>query len=282
MKGDPEFVILKYQSWLETSKFETTILGSIVKEFLNPTRNYCPESPLQYHTPELVEGSLTDFVLENTGKAGTEVSAALQAIAGFSFKGSTENAVHLQGKLIRYKRLQQHDQFWAKLKQDKTVKDTVPGWVKFYNTWPVCLVVGIMTCEDVEINYEGKQEIQHEGHAEVPIGQITLAAGLPNPLGDTGNPQAKVVVDRKVATLFKGKSGKNQIFALELRKVTTEMFSRKELVLKDAGPDVDASRLASDGEDSDDSEDMDIEKPATIDELVLQEFRSEEYDDMAG
>jgi hypothetical protein len=281
MKGDPEFVILKYQSWLETAKFETQILGSIVKEFLNPTRNYCPESPLQYHTPEIVDGSLSDFVLNNTGNASIEASASLQAIAGFSFKGNTENAVHLQGKLIRYKRLQQHDQFWAKLKKDKTVKETVPGWIKFYNTWPVCLVVGIMTCEDVEINFEGKKEIHYDGHAELPIGQITMAAGVPNPLGDTGNPQAKLDAGRKVATIFKGKSGKNQIFALELRKITTEMFSRKELVLKDSGPDVDASRLAGD-DDSDDGEEIDVERPVGIDELLIKDFSPEEYDEMAG
>jgi hypothetical protein len=42
MIGDPEFVILKYQSWLDTAKFENKILGSIVKEFLRPTNNYVP------------------------------------------------------------------------------------------------------------------------------------------------------------------------------------------------------------------------------------------------
>jgi hypothetical protein len=42
MIGDPEFVILKYQSWLDTAKFENVILGSIVKEFLRPTNNYVP------------------------------------------------------------------------------------------------------------------------------------------------------------------------------------------------------------------------------------------------
>lgn len=42
MTGDPEFVMLKYQAWLNTTKFENKILGSIVKEFLSPTNNYVP------------------------------------------------------------------------------------------------------------------------------------------------------------------------------------------------------------------------------------------------
>jgi hypothetical protein len=42
MIGDPEFVILKYQSWLDTAKFENKIFGSIVKEYLRPTNNYVP------------------------------------------------------------------------------------------------------------------------------------------------------------------------------------------------------------------------------------------------
>ena len=73
MKGDPEFVILKYQSWLETAKFENKILGAIVKEFLRPTNNYVPDSPLSYYTHYFIEGSVTDFVLENSGSTSNEV-----------------------------------------------------------------------------------------------------------------------------------------------------------------------------------------------------------------
>ena len=47
MKGDPEFVILKYTAWLDASKFEDKILGSIVKEFLRPTNAFVPDMPLQ-------------------------------------------------------------------------------------------------------------------------------------------------------------------------------------------------------------------------------------------
>lgn len=42
MIGDPEFVLLKYQSWLDTAKFENKVFGSIVKEYLRPTNNYVP------------------------------------------------------------------------------------------------------------------------------------------------------------------------------------------------------------------------------------------------
>jgi hypothetical protein len=73
MKGDPEFVILKYQSWLQTAKFEKKILGTIVQEFLRPTNNYVPNEPLKYYEDEIIESSVTDFVLENTSSKISQV-----------------------------------------------------------------------------------------------------------------------------------------------------------------------------------------------------------------
>jgi len=276
MKGDPDFVILKYSAWLDASKFEDKILGAIVRQFLKPTNAYVPESPLQYNDEELVEGSLTDFVLDNTSSADQSASLSLQSVAGFSFNGNTTDSVHLSGKLIRYKRLQQHDQFWAKLKDDANVSSRVPGWISIFNTWPVCLVVGVMVCDDVEVSLEGKQTLESEGHVEIPIGTITLAAGIPNPLGEAGQPQGNLSINKSVATIFKAKSGQSKIFALELRKVTTELLRRKELVLKDNGPDVGDGRLLGDDEDEMGDESV------TVADLILEKLSPEEFAEMAG
>jgi hypothetical protein len=278
MKGDPEFVILKYQAWMEASEFEETILGAIVKEPLSPSTNYVPDSPLKYKTHEPQKGSATDFVLANAGDTANELGASLKSIGGYSVSGNKEDSVHLAGKFIRYKRIQQLDQFWAKLKEDADVKKTAPGWISFFNTWPVCLVVGIMICEDVELSMDGAQSRTHEGNVELPIGQITLAAGVPNPVSNLVDPQVKLASTKQTAAIFKAKMGKSSIFAVELRKVTTGMFRQKELQLKSDGPEVDSTRLA--GDESDDEEDL--SKPVVTEDLILDELGPEDYEDMVS
>jgi hypothetical protein len=157
MKEDPSFVILKPAAWLDASEFEEEILGAIVQEFLKPTDNYVPKSPLQYNSEKFVEGPFTDFTLNTSGSAAQGAGISLGSILGFNLEGSAEDAVHLNGKRIRHKLLQQHSQFWDKLKQDPGVKSTVPGWISFFNRRPVCLVVGIMICEDIDVSFKEKR-----------------------------------------------------------------------------------------------------------------------------
>jgi hypothetical protein len=276
MKGDPEFVILKYSTWLDAVKFEDKILGSIVRQYLRPTNAFVPESPLQYNVDELVEGSFTDFVVGSCSSELRDTNASLQSVAGFTLRGSATDTVHLQGKFIRYKRLQQHDRFWLQLSQDEAVRASVPAWMSTFNSRakPVCLVVGIMICEDVDVSFAGKQSIEREGNVQLPLGMITLAAGVPNPLGNTGNPQAHLSDSSNKATIFKAKSGNSRIFALELRKVTTAFLRRRELRLKDDGPDVDNGRLLGNSDDEDEEEEDDD------DELVLEDISIEDFAEM--
>lgn len=121
-----------------------------------------------------------------------------------------------------------------------------------------------MTCEDVTINFENTRELHVDGHVELPIGEITVA-------GNAGNPKVGAGAHKKKATVFKVKSGRNQIFQLELRKVTTSKFKSKILKMGDSGPVVEDGRLAAnDSDDSDDEAVQDLKKPVTIDELILE------------
>src|SRR5688500_18117142 len=128
MKGDPEFIILKHAAWMSAG-FENSILGAVIKDPLSPSTNHVPSSPLQYNKYDLLERTATDFVLANTGAAASEVSGAVMAVANFAINGRTEDKIHLRGKLLRIKRLQQVDEFWAALRSDPIVKSTVPGWI---------------------------------------------------------------------------------------------------------------------------------------------------------
>lgn len=260
---------------MEASEFEDAILGAIIKEPLSPSTNYVPDSPVKYRTHEHQKGSATDFVLAKAGATAKELAASLKLIGGYSVSGNKEDSVHLAGKFIRYKRIQQLDQFWAKLKEDPDVKETAPVWISFFNTWPVCLVVGIMICEDVELFMDGAQSRIHEGNVELPIGQITLTAGVPNPVGDLVDPQVKLASTKQTATIFKARMGKSSIFAVELRKITTEVFRQKVLQLKSDGPEVDATRLAGD-----ESDEEDLDKPIVAEDLIIDDLGPEDYEDM--
>lgn len=267
MKGDPEFVILKYQSWLDTEKFEKQVVGAFVKHYLNPGWEYCPVQEAQWNKLNFTEGCLTDFDLTNSKGDGVSATASLGSVAGFNINADNEDKVHLEGKFIRFKRLLQHDQFFEERKADPAVAKTVPKWMKWPYLKPVWVVVGIMTCEDVTINFENKRELQIDGHVEVPIGEITVA-GMP--LGDTANPKLGAGAHKKKATVFKAKSGRNQIFALELRRVTTSKFRSQVLKLGDSGPDVQDGRLAADDSDSDDEAVQELKKPVAVEELILE------------
>ena len=107
MSSDPVFIVLNFTAWLDTTNFEQRILGAIVRSCLQPTNNYVPENPLQYNSKVFVDGSFNDFVTNTAMTASHEVSASLESLASFRFRGSTSDSVHLKGKSIRWKRLQQ-------------------------------------------------------------------------------------------------------------------------------------------------------------------------------
>lgn len=277
MKGDPEFVILKYQAWMDAEPFEPKILGAIVKEPLKPTTNYVSPQR-QYNKEDLQEGSVKDFVLDNSVKDSKEATAKLQSLGGFNFKGEISNAILLKGKFIRFKRLQQVDDFWKLLKQDEKVKAKVPGWISIFNNWPPCLVVGIMICEDVELSYSGESSRTIDGNVEVPVGAITLAAGVPNPLGNAGDPELSMGGTHKQANLFKAKMGESKIFAIEVQTITTPILKLKQLKLLNVGPKFDDVRRA--GPDSEDDED-DEEEPV-VEDLILDRLTPRELEMITG
>ncbi|RYP35695.1 hypothetical protein DL768_010975 [Monosporascus sp. mg162] len=279
MKGDPEFIVLKHAAWMSAG-FEKSILGAVIRHPLSPSTDHVPDFPLKYNKYDLQESTATDFVLANTVAAASEVSGAVTTVANFAVKGRTEDKIHLRGKLVRIKRLQQVGMFWAALRSDPAVKSIVPSWISFYNTWPVCMVVGIMICEDVELGRNTATSAQRRATGEVSAGAIALAAGAPNPLGDSADPKLTVDKSRQAATSFEARFGSSQIFAVELRKVTTKRFHWKELRLKSDGPgNVDPSRLASNEPDED--EDNDLDKPIDPEDLICIEIDSKDSDDMA-
>jgi hypothetical protein len=248
--ADPEFFILKQWAWLDAAEYSPIILGGFLKNYADPTDAYIPKkgapSHLKYSESKPVPDDWSNFVASSLSSASTEAAATLKSLAGVSFKGSKEEAVNLSGKFLRSQRIEQVDDFFTKVREDAAVKSRVPEWIAGRDKDEVCLVTGIMICEDVEIGWESESGTEKEGHVEAPVGMITLAAGFPNPLGDTGDSGASLTKTEMKGRLFKAKSGKSKIFALQLRNVTKGYWIKRErdkLILAKKGPQSSEGRL---------------------------------------
>ncbi|KAI8278760.1 hypothetical protein K4K59_009110 [Colletotrichum sp. SAR11_240] len=238
MKGDPEFLILNHSAWIQP-ELEDNILGSIVKNPLSPTSNYVPREPakaMQYNKNKLQEDTGSDFVLTKSSAKSHRVEARVGKIADAKFKGTAEDILHLSGKVVHVKRLTQIDQFWADLRLDETVVSTVPEWLSGWSwarPYPVCMIVGIMICEDAEHQVETTSTSKQEVTIEVPAGTITGAAyGAPPIVSGMIDPSSTLEHSDEASSNFQAKYRNGNIFAVELQKVTAGFFHEKELKLK--------------------------------------------------
>jgi hypothetical protein len=254
--ADPEFFILKEWAWMDTTQFEDIILGGFVKNYADPIAAYVPlEESLvkKYKHEKFSNGSFTDFVANAYGTDKKEATAVLGSLAGISFTGEKEEAINLSGKFVRFKRIAQSDDYFEKVKSDSDVTSRVPKWIR--SKTETCLVVGVMVCEDVEVEWTSEEKRDAEGHVTAPVGTIALAAGAPLPPGTNIDPQLKLSGNKVTGRVFKAKSGTSKIFAVQLREVTNgKWLKRKELDLKDNGPSIEKGRKldgeAGDGNDS--------------------------------
>ena len=76
--------------------------------------------------------------------------------------------------------------------------------------------------------------------------------------------------------MFKGKINDSRIFALELKKITTAGWIKKDLKLRSQGPDVDSARLAAGESDEEDEDDEELK----IEEFVLGGLSAEDYGEL--
>ncbi|KAJ0385714.1 hypothetical protein COL922a_005781 [Colletotrichum nupharicola] len=235
MKGDPEFIVLNHAAWIQP-EFEDNILGSIVKNPLSPTSDYVPAEPakaMQYNQTSLQENIGNDFILTKSSANFYSIDMRVAKIGDAEVKGMAEDMMHLTGKTIHVKRLTQIDQFRADLRLDKTVASTVPRWFSGrHRPFPVCMVVGIMICEDAEHKVASTSESDVRIAVEVPVGTTAAVAGGMAPVVAgmiQVDPKITVEKGRKASSNFQATFRKRNIFAVELRRVTTKLFHQNEL-----------------------------------------------------
>jgi len=284
MKDDPEFVILKHTAWLDAKEFEPKILGAIIRYPLQPAKSYVPKGPrpLHYNSETLDEKCFRDFVQDNTHASSSEIFARFEKLLTASFRGHRDESVRVAGKLVRCKRLQQQEDFWDKLKVAKEVQEKVPGWVSLLNDLPPCLVVGIMTAEDVIVKFKTGASKETEVEVQVPAAEAAsgglaaapaaVSAAATGEGSSPANPTVggKTKVDSRTSFIGATIPDEAKIFALELLVVTTKLFQWQTLKLKEEGPDIPDGRIAGATDDSGSMDDA--ERQALMHELELEGF----------
>ena len=267
MVMEPPFICLKSTSWLPLEEMDK-LLGAAVKNFWAPTDNSVPEEPLYYNKGRtFVKKGYDDFVLTNQDGRGKAAKLKLQSLAALTWKGEVDDAFDLRGKHIRYVKLRQADKFWKDFKEDSEVKESVLAWIT--STWPmsakppVCLVTGLFICEDVASTSSAEESHERETTIGAPLGTAAAALGasqgVPLPNDGTGNLEAGFSIGKTQRLHVKVKDQGSSIFAMQLKVISSPMFNRKALKLKDKSPDTPAGRQMGEDDELPSGESLELE-----------------------
>lgn len=278
LESDPQFFLLHHQSWLDAERFQDKILGSVIKNFADPAgSDFIPENPLQYYTEDgFIESTYNDFVINKDHSSGHEVSANITSLGGAKLIGALSDKIELKGKRVHMKRLQRYPKFWESLKEDEEVRTRLPRWVGIRTLRdPVCLVVGIMVCEDIETTSKNGESRQMGLHGEIPTVDVVLP-GSSAALGQTLKIQAKVAAEQDDGVKFSGKFETRKIFALQLKNVTTPWLRHRKVKwnLDNRGPQVPKVRLLENEEQQEIGT-----GPVSMIDFVLDSVEDEDLDD---
>ena len=266
MPTEPPFICLNPTSWLPLDELNN-LLGAVVKNFWAPTDNSVPEEPLYYNKGRpFVKKGYDDFVLTTKDGSGKAAQLKLQGLTQLVWKGNVDDSFDLRGKHIRYVKLRQVDKFWKDLKEDSEVKESVPAWI---GAWPlnsrppVCLVTGLFICEDVTSISSVAESREREAIVEAPLGTVAAVLGASQgvllPSDGTGNIGAGFSINKTEQLHVKVKDQGSSIFAMQLKVISSQVFNKKALRLKDRSPDTPTYRQMGEDDELPSVEDLELE-----------------------
>ena len=279
MGMEPPFIILKSTSWLPIEE-TTTLLGAVVKNFWAPTDNSVPAEPLEYNKGRrFVEKGFNDFVLTNEDGMGKTALLKLQGLTNLNWKGVVNDEFDLRGKHIRYMKLRQVDKFWKDLKEDPEVREEVPKWI---GSWQlrskpaVCLITGLFICEDVAFKSSKKLSQDREVNIEAPLGSVVTAVsasqGVLLPNDGMGNLAAGLSLDKTHQRQIEATDKSSSIFAMQLKVISSEVFNKKALRLKEKSPDTPTNRQMGEDENLPSVDSLYLE---TVDPIIWEDWEKE-------
>ena len=279
MAKDPEFLILKSPvGWLPESDCEN-ILGAAVKNHWSPTSDSVPEKPLFYNNAGLVETQFEDFILRNDDVSSSSHELTVKGLGKLRWSKKADSKLDLKGKVIYIKRLKRIGEFWKDILKDEEFQETVVEWVgekkRFGRAkYQVCLVVGLLMCQDIDVATSAEDARDRQARNEVPLGtiaeRVAASHGVPLSTGGIGNAaidNSKSIVNRMY---FEAAGKGKKVFALELR-----IISMKEgrLKMTDKTPKAPANRQLGDG-DGDGGEEVDP------DDLIVKDLDEQDWNEL--
>ena len=273
MAKDPVFLILKPTTgWLPERDW-TEILGAAVKNPWSPTDDYTPRRAWTYNKNPLVEDHYDGFVLQKEKTSSHSFEVEVNGLGKLRWGKSTGHKVDLSGKRIYIKRLRRHSEIWKELTtKSEDFQEMVSEWVndkRWGRTkYQVCLVVGLLICQDVIVASSDEEIKDREAKGGVPLGTIaecvSASQGAPISTGGVGDISAKVSESVVNRTYFEAKGHGKRIFALELKIISS---NKGKPALTDNTPD--SSRHLGQDDDKVDPDD-----------LVMRDIELKEWDEI--
>lgn len=277
MAKDPEFLILKYPAgWLPESEWEN-ILGAAVKNHFSPTSDSVPEKPLFYNNAGLVETQFEDFILRNDDVSSSSHELTVKGLGKLRWGKKADSKLDLKGKVIYTKRLKRIGEFWKEILKDEEFQETVAEWVgekkRFGRAkYQVCLVVGLLMCQDIVVATSAEDARDRQARNEVPLGTIAevfaASQGVPVSTGGMGN----IAVDNSRSnvnrTYFEAAGKGKKVFALELRIIS---MKEGKLKMTDKTPKAPADRQLGEGDQGD---------GVDPDDLIVRDLDTDDWNEL--
>jgi hypothetical protein len=262
MANEPEFLILKPEGGWLPAEAEDRLLGAAVKNYFDPLANSTPNKPMKHYdrkTYPLIEYKFDNLVLENNDVQARSGELVIKGLAHFFCRKSDEKLFNLKSKVIHVRRLTALEEFWKKVTaEDPDFTPKVTEWLGqkrmlgLKAKYDVYLVVGLLTCQDVEVAASNDEVRQRRRGFESPLGTIVEAAaasqGIPVITSGVGNVSGEVLTDKVKKTYFAAAGSGEHVFALQLKRIT---LRHGKLALGDEAPNVKANRRLGEGNPED-------------------------------
>jgi hypothetical protein len=275
MGVDPVWVILRPDAWLDepgnnpkSRQLEKQLLGAVIPDFYDP-RNTKPLNPSRYWPKIADQGistrTMNDFVLNTDAQTSTGVEGNLTKYLGAKVTKASTTGINLSTKAVTFRRLKQTDDYWKEVRNDESLREVLPGWIKRagkHKMPQVCLIVGIGICQGVEAEWNQERIKEREAQLDFPLDMIIDAAvALPPSIPMGLDSQLKVAEKNTDVKLFRSKSSQRSVFALELQTIQIpgwNPWTKKQPQLG-RGPNVEEGHGLGDG-DEEDGEEIDVDK----------------------
>ena len=272
MSKDPVFLVLKPTvGWLPEKEWKN-VLGAAVKNPWSPTDDYAPRKAWTYNKNPLVEHDYDGFVLQQQKTSSHSFEVEVNGLGKLRWGKSSGHQIDLSGKKIYVKRLRRHSEMWKELTtKSEDFQEAVAGWVNQKRLgrakYQVCLVVGLLICQDVIVAASDEEAREREARGGIPLGTIA-SHGAPISTGGGGDVSVALSSSVINRTYFEAEGHGKRIFALELKIISS---NKGKLALTDKTPQSNRQLGHDDDEDGDEAHSHD---------LLMREVAPEEWDEI--